>query len=135
MYFRNSFFIGIFGRNIPDEAAIEFASVNGDGRITGVSFPSGYPYTMGYGYDAPPTVTFTASIPGKGSGAEGVAVVNDGRVTNVIMTNQGSGYIGKNNPNSTQNSAFDPSSSVTATAGKAYIRDINFGTGRRTVTD
>ncbi len=107
----------------------------GDGRITGVEFTGGYPYSQGYGYDDPPTVTFTASIPGKGSGAEGVAVVKDGRVTNVIMTNQGSGYIGKNNPNSALQYSIFPVSYpiVMATAGKDYIRDINFGTGKRTI--
>ncbi len=108
--------------------------VETDGRITGVEFTGGYPFTQGYGYDDPPTATFTPSIPGKGSGAEGVAVVKEGRVTNVIMTNQGSGYIGKNNPNNTAKaSAFLPSASVMATAGKAYIRDVNFGTGKRTI--
>jgi hypothetical protein len=115
--------------------AVGRCDVTDDGRIEGVEFSGGYPFTQGFGYDTPPTLTFTASIPGKGSGAEGVAVVNAGRVTNVIMTNQGSGYTGKNNPGSTQNSAFNPSSSVTATAGKAYVRDLNFGTGRRTVED
>jgi len=113
--------------------AVGRCTVESDGRIKGVEFTGGYPFTQGFGYDTPPTVTFTASIPGKGSGAEGVAVVNEGRVTNVIMTNQGSGYIGKNNPNTAKASAFLPSASVMATAGKAYIRDINFGTGKRTI--
>jgi len=107
--------------------------VETDGRISGVGFTGGYPFTQGFGYDTPPTLTFTASIPGKGSGAEGVAVVKEGRVTNVIMTNQGSGYIGKNNPNTAKASAFSPSSTVVATAGKAYVRDVNFGTGKRTI--
>jgi len=113
--------------------AVGRCTVESDGRIKGVEFTGGYPFTQGFGYDTPPTVTFTASIPGKGSGAEGVAVVNEGRVTNVIMTNQGSGYIGKNNPSTAKASAFLPSASVMATAGKAYIRDINFGTGKRTI--
>jgi hypothetical protein len=113
--------------------AVGRCDVTDDGRIEGVQFSGGYPFTQGFGYDTPPTLTFTASIPGKGSGAEGVAVVNEGRVTNVIMTNQGSGYIGKNNPNSAKASAFSPSSSVVATAGKAYVRDVNFGTGKRTI--
>jgi hypothetical protein len=115
--------------------AVGRCKVEGDGRITSVEFTGGYPFTQGYGYDTPPTVTFTPSIPGKGSGAEGVAVVSDGRVTSVVMTNQGSGYIGKNNPSSTQASAVIPSATVMATAGKAYVRDINFGTGKRTVED
>jgi len=113
--------------------AVGRCTVESDGRIKGVEFTGGYPFTQGFGYDTPPTLTFTASIPGKGSGAEGVAVVNEGRVTNVIMTNHGSGYIGKNNPYTAKASAFLPSASVMATAGKAYIRDINFGTGKRTI--
>jgi len=113
--------------------AVGRCTVENDGRITGVKFTGGYPFTQGFGYDTPPTATFTPSIPGKGSGAEGVAVVNEGRVTNVIMTNQGSGYIGKNNPNTAKASAFLPSASVMATAGKAYVRDVNFGTGKRTI--
>jgi len=115
--------------------AVGRCTVENDGRITGVTFTGGYPYTQGYGYDTAPTVTFTPSVPGKGSGAEGVAVVKEGSVTNVIMTNQGSGYIGKNNPSSSQSSAVIPSQTVIATAGKAYVRDINFGTGKRTVED
>jgi len=109
--------------------------VNADGRITGVEFTGGYPYTQGYGYTSPPTVTFTPSIAGKGTGAAGVAVVGNGRVTNVVMTNQGSGYIGKNNPNSAQSYSIFPVSFpiVTATAGKSYVRDIHFGTGKRTI--
>jgi hypothetical protein len=109
--------------------------VDGDGRITEVEFTGGYPFTQGYGYSTPPTVTFTPSIPGKGSGAAGIAVVSDGRVTSVVMTNQGSGYIGKNKPNSAQQYSIFPVSSpvVSATAGKSYVRDINFGTGKRTI--
>lgn len=118
---------------ISSMTAVAQCTVNADGRITGVTFPAFYPYTQGYGYDTPPTVTFTPSIPGKGTGAEGVAVVAEGRVTSVVMTNQGSGYIGKNNPNTSKASAFAPSATVVATAGKAYVRDLNFGTGKRTI--
>ncbi|OFY44727.1 MAG: hypothetical protein A2Z69_01265 [Bacteroidetes bacterium RBG_13_44_24] len=114
--------------------AVGLCTVNADGRITGVTFPASFPYTQGYGYDAPPTVTFTASISGKGTGAAGAAVVSGGRVTSVIMTNQGSGYIGKNNPGSAQAFGFIPTStSFLARAGKAYVRDLNLGTGKRTI--
>jgi hypothetical protein len=115
--------------------AVGQVTVNTDGRITGVTFPASYPYTAGYGYDAPPTVTFTPSVPGKGTGAAGTAVVSDGRVTSVIMTNQGSGYIGKNNPNGTAKAfGFIPATtSIDAHAGKAYVRDLYLGTGKRTI--
>jgi hypothetical protein len=114
--------------------AVGQCTVDPDGRITAVTFPASYPYTQGYGYDAPPTVTFTASIPGKGSSAAGTAVVADGRITSVIMTNQGSGYIGKNNPNTSKAFGFLPTStSLQARAGKAYVRDLFLGTGKRTI--
>jgi len=112
--------------------AVGRCQVSTDGRITGVEFTGGFPFTQGYGYIAPPTVTFNPSVPGKGTGAAGIAVVSNGRVTSVVMTNQGSGYIGKNKPGTMKESAFLPSSSVVATAGKAYIRDADFGTGKRT---
>lgn len=115
--------------------AVAKCVVNADGRVTGVDFTGGYPYTQGYGYVTAPTVTFTPSIPGKGTGAAGVAVVNDGRITNVVMTNQGSGYIGKNNPNAMKAYAILPTSAqpLLVKAGKSYIRDIYFGTGKRTI--
>ncbi|MFH0843058.1 MAG: hypothetical protein V1903_10600 [Bacteroidota bacterium] len=115
--------------------AVGRCNVTSDGRITGVDFSGGYPFTQGYGYTSPPTVTFTPSIGGKGTGAAGVAVVSNGRVTSMVMTNQGSGYIGKNNPNSAQSYSIFPVSYpvVMATAGKSYVRDINFGTGKRTI--
>jgi hypothetical protein len=115
--------------------AVGLCTVNADGRITGVTFPGSYPYTAGYGYDTPPAVTFTPSIPGKGTGAAGVVVVKDGRVTNVVMTNQGSGYVGKNNPNGTAKAfGFLPAAtSLQARAGKAYVRDLFLGTGQRTI--
>ena len=119
--------------------AVGRALVSSDGRITGVDFPGFDPYTQGYGYNAVPAVTFFASVPGKGTGAAGVAVLNNGRVENVIMTNQGSGYIGKNNPGSTKTFSIIPASSypgvIIAVGSKTYIRDIYFGTGKRTIED
>lgn len=115
--------------------AVGMCTVNADGRITGVTFPGSYPYTAGYGYDTPPTVTFSPSIPGKGTDAAGIVVVKDGSVTNVVMTNQGSGYVGKNNPNGTAKAfGFLPAAtSLQARAGKAYVRDLYLGTGQRTI--
>jgi hypothetical protein len=117
--------------------AVGMCDVDEYGRITGVSFPywGGSPYvfyTQGHGYIAAPTVTFFPSVPGKGTGAAGVAVIEDGSVVDVIMTNQGSGYTGKNNPASTTEFTVTPDgTSILATAGKTYIRDVNFGTGKR----
>jgi len=114
--------------------AVAKCIVDSDGRITGVDFSGGYPYTQGFGYNAVPTVTFLPSVTGKGTGAAGVAILNDGRVESVVMTNQGSGYIGKNNPADMKPVTPDLDLYVLARAGKSYIRDIYFGTGKRTIT-
>ena len=49
------------------------------------------------------------------------------------MTNQGSGYLGKNNPSSTQYLTVKPDNGapIVLFAGKTYVRDIYFGTGYR----
>jgi len=80
----------------------------------------------------PPTLTFFPSVTGLGSGAEGVAVVENGSVIDVIMTNQGSGYVGMNKP-LVQYPSITPTWLVKATAGKSYVRDIYMGTGWRTI--
>jgi hypothetical protein len=120
---------------ISSMKAVAKCVVAADGRITGVDFTGGYPFTKGYGYNAVPTVTFFPSVTGKGSGATGVAILKDGQVDNVIMTNQGSGYIGKNYPAALRNMTFTPpvTQSILATAGKAYFRDIYYGTGKRII--
>jgi hypothetical protein len=117
------------------QTAVGQCKVSPDGRIIDVLFPaSTYPYTKGYGYNAIPTVTFTPSIPGKGTGATGVAVLKNGQVDNIVMTNQGSGYVGKNNPSSTHNLEITPSfTPIVLFAGKTYVRDFYFGTGKRTI--
>lgn len=121
------------------KTAMGRADVSADGRILGVDFNNpgggwpGYQFTQGYGYETPPTVTFTPSVPGKGAGAAGIAQINNGQVTGVIMTNQGSGYTGRNKPLLMYFTMTD--SYIYATAGKSYIIDIYFGTGKKTVTE
>jgi hypothetical protein len=113
--------------------AVAQCTVNTDGTISGVTFPAFYPYTKGYGYNAVPTVTFTPSVPGKGTGATGVAILKNGQVDNIVMTNQGSGYLGKNNPGTTQTLTIKPDLGVPIVlfAGKTYVRDLYLGTGYR----
>lgn len=113
--------------------AVAKCIVDNDGRVTGVDFSGGYPYTKGFGYNSVPTVTFFPSVTGKGSGAAGVAILNNGQIENVVMTNQGSGYIGKNSPDAMQSVTPGQDMYVLARAGKSYIRDIYFGTGKRTI--
>jgi hypothetical protein len=121
------------------KTAMGRADVSGDGRIIGVDFSNpgggwpGYQFTQGYGYETPPTVTFTPSVPGKGADAVGIAQINNGQVTGVIMTNQGSGYTGRNKP--LLMSYTITTNGIYATASKSYIIDIYFGTGRKTVTE
>lgn len=125
------------------------------GRITGVDFTvSGT--TKGAGYITAPTVTFTANLPGIGDGATGIAVIDNGAVSKVIMTNQGQGYLGKNvfvggsaGPTGTVTYPLPGTNTVAGKAytagvdgntfmvysGKNYVKDIYMGTGFRPVND
>lgn len=113
--------------------------VSTEGHITGVDFTAYNGFgTAGMGYATAPTVTFTPSVEGMGSGATGVAVLNDdGTVQKVIMTNQGQGYLGKNYAQYTNFSVIPANSSasnlpIISRAGKTYVRDVHFGIGKRT---
>lgn len=110
--------------------AVGRCNVSPDGRILDVVFTGGAPFTPGFGYDAAPTMTFTPSVTGMGSGAAGTAIIENGSVKNVVMTNQGSGYTGTNYPSATNTGSIG---SFKTFAGKSYVRDIYFGTGVRTV--
>jgi hypothetical protein len=89
--------------------------------------------SAGYGYIDPPTITISPSMTGVGSGATAVAEINNGKVTNVMITNGGSGYFARNWPNgSGQSWSITPSGSeVTAYPNKAVVKDISLGTGYR----
>ncbi|HAN79659.1 MAG TPA: hypothetical protein DCQ31_18805, partial [Bacteroidales bacterium] len=73
----------------------------------------------------------------KGSGATGVAIIRNGMVDQIVMTNQGSGYVGKNRAK--QDFSLVPTGTAGATfnvfGAKTYMRDINLGTGKRTIED
>jgi hypothetical protein len=106
--------------------------VNADGYVTGITVSSG-----GMGYSAAPTVTISPSVTAMGSGATGVAVIQEGSVSYVKLTSSGSGYLGKNTPSSAKGVKFLPEGSAQNTfdlfAGKTYIQDIYLGTGKRTI--
>jgi hypothetical protein len=89
------------------------------------------------GYSEVPSVTFTASVTGMGSDATGTAVIEDGEVVDVVMTNNGSGYLGKNTPSTKKGVSFMPSGAALSTfyvyAGKSYIKDVYLGPGKRTI--
>jgi hypothetical protein len=113
--------------------AVGQCKVSADGRITDVTFPEYFPYTKGYGYNSIPTVTFNPSVSGKGTGAAGIAILKDGQVDNIVVTNQGSGYLGRNNPDVMKPFTVIPDNAQIVTfSGMTYIRDVYFGTGKRT---
>ena len=63
------------------------AVVNDFGQIVGVNIIS-----FGNGYIGSPFVSFIDSC-NNGSGATGTAIVEDGQVTNIVVTNPGEGYL------------------------------------------
>ena len=68
--------------------AVANAVINETGKVIGVNMES-----LGIGFEAPPYVSILDDC-GRGGGAVGEAVVEDGQVVNVIITNPGSGYLG-----------------------------------------
>jgi hypothetical protein len=122
-------------------AGIELAKgtcVIEDGFITSVVF-TGANDSKGKGYEVAPTVQFSPAVPGHGTGASGVAIVEAGVITKVVMTSYGSGYNGKNTPAMEVSPTLDavdaPSSNAKfkVYAGKSYIKDIYLGTGQRDI--
>lgn len=125
---------------VPDylEVAKAEVNVNDDGYIDGIVTGS---LNGGMGYATAPTVTFHPAIPGMGTGATATAVVQDGAVVDVVMSNNGSGYLGKNYKAGTTGLpiVFKPTGAALSDfpvyAGKTYIRDIYLGSGLRTIEE
>lgn len=120
------------------ETAIGIPDIE-NGRITGVDF-SGWGVdflTAGKGYDEEPTITFTPQLSGVGSGAAAKAVIQNGGIGDVIMLNQGSGYIARNYPEDSKGFSMilkkngGSTDNINAIANKKYIRDMYLGTGKR----
>jgi hypothetical protein len=108
------------------------------GRVVGANVING-----GVGYSAAPTVSVFASIPGVGSGAE--IVVNGfiapttgttpggGTITSVRVNNGGSGYFGRNWPETAQVVRFNGTTNdamVRVVSGGSHAKDIYLGTGQ-----
>lgn len=108
------------------------------GRVVGANVVNG-----GVGYSAAPTVSVFASIPGVGSGAE--IVVNGftapttgttpggGTITSVRVNNGGSGYFGRNWPETAQGVRFNGTTNdamVRVVSGGSHAKDIYLGTGQ-----
>ena len=106
-------------------------TISDDGYITGVVFDAAN--NGGFGYDTIPNITVTPSVPGVGSGAILKASVKDSRVTNVWVVNRGSGYTGINRPTSSRYFSINPSTNIRAITSKSLIRDIDLGTGKRSI--
>lgn len=85
----------------------------------------------GTGYQTAPTVTFTSSD-GLGSGATGVATIQNGQVTGVTITNSGSGY---DAPPIVTFSGGDPMTPATATATVLTPTDPDTSIDTVTVTN
>lgn len=68
--------------------AIAKAVVNSTGEVVGAKMED-----LGLGFDDVPFVSIVDRC-NNGKGATGTAVVKDGKVTNIIITNPGSGYLG-----------------------------------------
>ncbi len=117
--------------------AVGYCNVTAEGYINSVSLV-GAGLTRGQGYVEIPDVTFYPSVPGMGEGATGIAIVQNGQVIDIKMTNKGQGYLGKNRPTTAKPFSVIPDGAdytILTVAGKAYIRDIYLGTGKRTIEE
>ncbi len=109
-------------------------TISNDGRITDLDVDN-----VGTGYVEIPGITIVPILPGRGSGATAaIEFIENGGIGDPYITNQGSGYTGRNIP---QN-AVDPrvlgdgvSLDFDAFTDQTYVRDIYLGTGVRTTED
>lgn len=101
--------------------------VNADGTISGISIDN-----SGAGYSNAPTVTISSQLT-VGSGATATAIVSGGQITSITMTNTGSGYEEfANQKFAAQAASFE---TVGVTNGITKIKDIELGSGKRTIVD
>ena len=77
---------GTLSTSVTFATATGTSMIDTNGAVTGVTVPSGQ---GGFGYQTPPTVTLSG---GGGTGATGTAILTNGVVTGVNITNVGSNY-------------------------------------------
>jgi hypothetical protein len=117
---------------VPTHSLTAKGTVNVDvnGYVTSININYG-----GMGYVTEPSVSIYPSVTGMGKDATARAVITNGSVTQVIITNKGSGYLGKNTPKNAKpftvvGTAGNP---LYAESGKSYVLDLQMGTGIRTI--
>ncbi|MBI4646222.1 MAG: hypothetical protein HY738_06400 [Bacteroidia bacterium] len=102
------------------------ANISDDGKITSITLTD-----PGFGYDSAPAVTISAHVPGTGTGATAIADIGGGIVTNILVTNAGSGYTRGNTPD---NEVSAPSNiEVNVKSGGTSYQNIYLGTGKREI--
>lgn len=94
----------------------------------------GYSYSGGYGYTSAPTVSFSG---GSGSGAAATAIVQNGRVVAVNVTNQGTSYASAPSVSFTGGGSTGAAATATIEDGKVVAVNVtNSGNDRKlTITD
>jgi hypothetical protein len=128
-----------------NQTATATLTLTKDGYVSGITLVNG-----GWGYTTTPNITITPSIASMGSGASAIVTrMDNSQVKEVKIVNQGTGYLGRNNPGPAIGAADIAGEGFTVlTAGgsssttintiytitnKTYIRDIYLGTGKRTI--
>jgi hypothetical protein len=122
--------VQILLENFVSQAKINL-SINNMGVITNASIAD-----AGMGYFTVPTLTIVPSIMGMGSGAQLIAVINvgGGQIVGVNLIKGGSNYLGANYPaNSPVYPNFQSSVMIHAISGMNYVRNLDFGTGERSI--
>lgn len=116
------------------------ANVNADGEITNL-----YVYTHGYGYSDKPEITISPVIEGIGGSGASVQARGGSYYSNLYSWNgaydivsSGSGYVGQLNQSASVFGSYLPFSTsasnvIKAVTGQSYVRNIDYGTGARTV--
>ena len=131
--------VSIINELLPEQAPIVYVAADDDGKLLNEYYVldgtelDDIPATIGSGYVTHVDATLTPSVTGIGTGASIAVEVNaSGEISNIIITNQGTGYNGKNTPEE----EVDPDEvEVTVKGSGSAIRNIYLGTGLRTIEE